>query len=143
MSTVRRLALLVSVSFLVGTTARAAEPSFPSIVGTWIVKGDGAIMAAGTDVGAVTHWRPGQSSVNGELVITEQRGRVVKGTFRTAKANEPFVGAFGHDGKVIYFVDTDGYFDGRIVDGDTIEYVYRHSTPKNSVVAVGVFSRKK
>ncbi len=53
------------------------------------------------------------------------------------------MGAFGHDGKVIYFVDTDGYFDGRIVDADTIEYVCRHSTPKSSVVAVGVFSRRK
>jgi hypothetical protein len=32
---------------------------------------------------------------------------------------------------------------GRVVDADTIEFVYRHSTPKGSVVAVTVWKRKK
>jgi hypothetical protein len=100
-------------------------------------------MVQGKDPGAKTHWRSGQSTLVAEIEITEQQGRVLKGIFKSSKASEPFAGVIGHDPKTVYFVDTDGYFDGRIVDANTIESVYRHSTPKSSVVSVGVWARTK
>ncbi len=138
-----RLALLLAASFLFGNVALAADPVFPDLVGTWSVKAEGAVMVQGKDPGEKTHWKSGQTTMASEMQITEQQGRIVKGTFRSPKTSEPFVGAIGHDGKTVYFVDTDGYLDARIVDANTIESVYRHSTPKSSVVSVAVWTRKK
>jgi hypothetical protein len=137
------LAILLAASLLMGGVARAADPTFPALIGTWSTKSEGAVMVWGKDPGAKTHWKVGQTTLVGEIVITKQEGRVVQGTFKTAKTSEPFVGAFGHDGKTIYFADTDGFFDARIVDADTIEMVYRHATPKSAVVSVGTWTRKK
>jgi hypothetical protein len=138
-----RVACLLVASLLLGSIALAAEPALPNLVGTWSSKSEGTLMVSGKDPGANVHWGKGQATLTGELVITEQQGRVVKGTFTSPKAKEAIVGAIGSDGKTFYLVDTDGYVDARIVDADTIEFVYRHATPRSSVVSVGTWSRKK
>jgi hypothetical protein len=65
------------------------------------------------------------------------------GTFKSNRATENFVAAIGYDNKTIYHADEDGFFEGKLIDKDTIEFVYRHVTPTESVVAVGVYTRNK
>ncbi len=46
-----------------GGAARAADPVFPNIVGTWSSKSEGTVMVAGKDAGAKTHWKTGQTTL--------------------------------------------------------------------------------
>ena len=75
--------------------------------------------------------------------IPKQEGRVLKGTNRSKAGTEPVACVLPLDGKTIACADTDGFWDGRIVDADTIEYVYRHATPTSTVIAAGVLKRRK
>jgi hypothetical protein len=111
------------------------------LVGTWSVKSEGALMAHGKGAGEFTHWTKGQKTLVGEVRITSQEGRVVRGVF-TSKKPEPFIGVIGLD-KKLYLADEDGTLDGRIVNKNTIEVIYRHVSAKDTVVAVGVWTRKK
>ena len=68
------------------------------------------------------------------------------GTFKAPLADtEKFLAGIGldKDNKTIYFVDEDGFMEGKIIDKDTIQVVYRHVTSFDIVVAVGVWTRKK
>ena len=107
------------------------------------VPGEGGILTYSEDPGERTHWKDGQTSIAAEVAFTKQDGRIARGTFKSARATEPFLAALGHDGKTIHFADTDGYTDGRVVDADTLEVVYRHSSAKSTVVAVTTWKRKK
>lgn len=100
-------------------------------------------MVKGKELGPKTHWKESMVTLNGELTMTEQQGRVLHGTFKSARGTEKFIGVIGRDNKKLYFADEDGYFDGTIIDNDTIEVVYRHVSAYDTVVAVGVWKRKK
>jgi hypothetical protein len=138
-----RLACLASASILLAGTAFAADLALPNLIGTWSTRSEGTMVVRGKDPGARLHYPEGSSTLVGEATFTKQSGRLVEGTFKTPKATEPFVGAFGLDGRTIYAVDTDGLFDLRVVDADTLEVVYRHATPTTSVVSVGTWTRKR
>lgn len=112
-------------------------------MGTWNCKSEGALIAREKDVGAMTHWKEGQTRLEAELVVSRQEGRILHGHFKSTRATEPFVAAFGHDGRTVFFVDSDGHLDARLVDADTLETLYRHSSSKSSVVSIGVCKRKK
>ena len=98
-------------------------------------------MVHGKGTGDFTHWSKGQKSLVGEVRITSQEGRVIRGVFKS-KVEEPFVAVIGLD-KKLYLADQDGMLDGRIVNKNTIEVVYRHVSAKDTVVAAGVWTRKK
>ena len=78
-----------------------------------------------------------------EAVFTKQEGRVLHGTFTSPRANEKFIAVIGMDNKSLYYADEDGFMDAKLVDRDTMEIVYRHSTPYDITVGVGIFTRKK
>lgn len=120
----------------------AAQP-LPDLKGVWATKTEGGILLWESAPGKTTHWEGKQSVLTGELEIKAQNGRVLTGEFRSAKASEPFIGVIGLDGVSLHFADQDGTFDGTLKDKDTIEVLYRHVTPKDTVVAVGVWTRKK
>lgn len=143
MHSMLRLAALVSVLGASSGSAVAGEPTFPNLVGTWACKSEGALLSREKDVGSMTHWKEGQTRLEAELVVSRQEGRIVHGHFKSARATEPFVGAFGHDARIVHFVDSDGYFDVRLVDAETLESLYRHASPGSAVVSVGVCKRKK
>ena len=64
------------------------------------------------------------------------------GTFKILTGStENFVGAIGLDNKTLYCSYEQGFLEGKIIDKDTIQIVYRHVTPTDSVVAVGVWTR--
>jgi len=136
------LSLASSLLFLVSVSTGLADSKIPSLVGKWSVKSEGAILVRGASPGAATHWTRNQKSLVGEVNVTAQDGRVIHGTFKTTKAAEPFVAVIGAD-KGLYLADTDGFLDGRIINRNTIQVVYRQVTAKDTVVAVGIWTRVK
>jgi len=133
---VASLALALSTSAFAGNT-------YPSLVGTWDVKSEGALMLHGKGgTGQFTHWNKGQKTLTAVLEITSQDGRVLRGVFKSQRGTEPFVAVIGND-KKIYLADEDGMLDARIVNKNTIEAVYRHVSAKDTVVAAATWTRRK
>jgi hypothetical protein len=138
--------ILLSLAFaalFVFSTPAASAGSIPSLVGTWTVKSEGALMIHGKGTGSFTHWAKNQKALTAELQITSQEGRVIHGIFSSAAGKqEPFVAVIGHD-KRLYMADKDGFLDGRIINKSTVEVIYRHVTATDTVVAAGIWTRKK
>ena len=120
-----------------------AEAKIPNLVGTWEVKSEGGVIVRGDKTGKTTHWEEKQTKLKAEITITKQEGRVVFGTFKSKKATENFIGVIGHDNKTFHLADEDGFADGKIINNDRIEVIYRHVTPTDTVIAAGVWTRKK
>ena len=138
--TVLCLALLV---FLLGTGVCSAAEKLPNLIGTWIVKSEGAVLTKGSSPGDWTHYQGRLSNITAELVITKQEGRVFYGTITSKLASENLAGVIGWDNKTLYLVDMDGFTDATLVSPDKITSIYRHTTDKDSVVAAGVWTRIK
>ncbi|MGO8881697.1 MAG: hypothetical protein ACLPVO_01925 [Desulfomonilaceae bacterium] len=129
---------------LLGVSVCLADSDIPNLVGTWTTKSEaGLLIKKGNEPGPKTHHTQPFSSLNAEAVITKQQGRIMHGTFKSHRATENFVGAIGLDNKTLYCSYEQGFLEGKIIDKDTIQIVYRHVTPTDSVVAVGVWTRKK
>jgi hypothetical protein len=139
----KRLGLFWVVLVLSGVTLCAAKSDIPNLQGTWTTKAEGGVMLKGQSLGATTHWDEKATTLSGEITFETQQGRVLRGYFKSAKATEKFIAIIGLDNKTLYTADTDGFLDGRIIDKDTIEFVYRHVSDTDSVVASGVMKRKK
>jgi hypothetical protein len=123
-------------------SAPSSFAGIPSLVGKWTVKAEGAVMIRGKSAASTTHWERNQTSLMAEVDVTSQQGRVIHGVFKSNKATEPFVAVIGLD-KSLCFADQDGFLDGKIINKNTIQCVYRHVTAKDTVVAVGVWTRQK
>ena len=133
----------VALLFLVSVTVCFAGPKIPSLVGAWSAKAEGGVLVRGEKTGKTTHWENKQQTALGaEIIITEQKDRVIYGVFTSKKAKENFIAVIGTDNK-LYFADEDGFLDGKIINDDTIEVIYRHVTPTDTVVSIGVWTRKK
>ena len=128
---------------LLGVSVCLADSNIPDLVGTWTIKSEGGVLIKGNEAGPKTHHSSAFSTLNAEAVVTKQQGRILHGTFKSGKATENFIAAIGPDNKTIYYADEDGLLEGKIIDKDTIESIYRHVTPADAVVAVGVWTRKK
>ncbi len=120
-----------------------AEPAVANLVGTWVVKAEGAVLLKGAAPGAKTHHSGEFSALIAEAVVTKQQGRVLLGTFKSPSATEKFIAVIGMDNKSFYFSDEDGTLEGKIVSKDRMEVVYRHVTASDTVIAVGTWTRKK
>jgi hypothetical protein len=120
-----------------------AGSEIPNLVGAWEVRSEGGVIIRGDKTGKIIHWEAKQTSLKADIEITKQDGRVLFGIFRSSRATEQFIAVIGHDNKTLYYVDEDGFVDGRIINKDKIEVVYRHVTPTDTVAAVGVYTRKK
>jgi hypothetical protein len=135
--------IICALILLVGSSICMADANIPNLVGTWTVKAEGGVVVKGAEQGPGTHHKGLFSTLTAEAVITEQQGRVMHGTFKSPRASEKFIAVIGHDNKTFHYADQDGFIDGRIIDKDTIEIVYRHVTAADTVAAVGVWTRKK
>lgn len=120
-----------------------AAPQIPNLVGAWEVKSEGGVLVRADKAGKTTHWEPKQTSLKAEAQVTKQNGRVLYGTFKSSRATENFIAVIGPDNKSLYLTDEDGYADGKIINNNRIEIIYRHVTPTDSVAAVGTWTRKK
>lgn len=120
-----------------------ADSPIPNLIGKWEIKAEGGMLLRTDKPGEITHWEPSQTTLAAEADIYKQTGRVFYGKFKSKRATEEFVGVIGPDNKTIYFSDSDGFLDGWIINNDKIEHIYRHTTPKDTVAAVGSWTRKK
>lgn len=136
------LSLVSSALLLASATSGLADSKIPSLVGKWSVKAEGAILLRAASPGSATHWTRNQKSLVGEVTVTAQDGRVIHGVFQTPNKTEPFVAVIGAD-KGLYLADNDGFLDGRIINRNTIQVIYRQVTAKDTVAAVGIWTREK
>ncbi len=144
MTTARKsVAAIILLTFFFTAGICYADSAIPNLVGTWTVKSQAVLMLKGDAPGKYTHYAQQVNASGGEVVITKQDGRLLWGTFTSPKMTENFVAAIGFDNKSISLVDQDGYMDAKILDNDTIQGIYRHATPVDSVLSVGTWSRKK
>ena len=134
---------IVLMAFLVVASLCFAESGIPNLVGTWSTKAEGGVITKGGASGAKTHHSGEFSTLSGEAVVTKQQGRVLHGTFTSPKATESFIAVIGMDNKSFFYSDEDGFLEGKIVNKDKINVVYRHVTSADTVVAVGTWTRKK
>lgn len=140
----KKITFAVLVSLAVFSASLClANSEIPNLVGVWEVRSEGGVIIRGDKTGKTTHFEAKQTSLKADLEITKQDGRVLYGTFRSSRATENFIAVIGHDNKTLYYVDEDGFADGRIINTDKIESIYRHVSPTDSVAAVGVWTRKK
>lgn len=144
MVAVKRVVIGIALfTFIFTAGVCLADSTIPNLVGTWTVKAEGGILLKGSAPGSKTHHAGEFSALSAEAVVTKQQGRVLHGIFTSPKATEKFIAVIGLDNKSFYFADEDGTMDGKIMNKDKIEIVYRHVTTSDTVVAVGTWIRKK
>jgi hypothetical protein len=136
------MGLALSVGIFL-TAVCFAESGIPNLVGTWTVKADGAVLVKGAAPGAKTHQSGEFSALNAEAVVTRQQGRVLHGTFTSPRATENFIAVIGLDNQSFSYADEDGFMEGKIISKEKIQLVYRHTTPSDTVVGVGTWTRKR
>ncbi len=117
----------------------AVTAPVPNMVGTW----------TGTSVG---HERTGGFTGASEwlfhLIITDQKSRVFNGTLILLKKDDQQIripmsisGAIGPDMQTFYLTEhTGGFAKGRIIDPDSLEYIYMIGG-ENASIAIDTFTR--
>jgi hypothetical protein len=75
--------------------------------------------------------------------IDGQDGRRFWGVGTSGNQSERIIGLVSADGQRIYIVDTDGYFDGVVMNTNTLEICYRQAGATSAVVACDVVTRQK
>ncbi|WP_075354180.1 hypothetical protein [Desulfovibrio sp. DV] len=138
-----RVALALLFSLILAASVALAGGKIPSLVGKWNVESSGGMMLNAEKEGKETHWTAGQKVLKGQIDISSQEDRFVTGTYTSARGTEKFIAMITPDGKFMYASDTDGFFDCKIANKDTLEIVYRHVKATDSVVAIGVAKRQK
>jgi hypothetical protein len=129
--------------FSVGmVSAVLARPVIPSLIGTWSVEGKGAVLCKVEASRCKTHHHGDFSDLNAVAQITKQQGRVFHGVFKSKYATEKFVGTLGHNNTSVSIVDEDGFTDGKIINPNLIQVVYRHTSDLDSVVDIGTWTRR-
>jgi hypothetical protein len=139
----RTAVMVTAFAFLLWAGVCFADSAIPNLVGTWTVKSEGGVFLKSGTAGSKTHHTGEFSTLVGEQIVTKQKGRVLHGIFKCPKATERFIAVIGMDNKSFYLADEDGTMEGRIVNKDRIEFVYRHVTAADTTIAVGVMTRKK
>lgn len=118
------------------------EPTIPNLVGTWNVNAQGAVIQKSGTPGEWTHHSGQYSTLIAQAVVTDQKDRVIHGTFKAPLGKEEsFIGVIGMDNKNFYYADMDGTAEGQIVSNGQINVVYRQVAVNDTVVAVGTWTR--
>lgn len=134
---------IVVLAFSAGASLCCAESGIPNLVGTWSIKAEGGVSTKNGVTAAKTHHNGEFSTLNAELVITKQQGRVFHGTLTSPKATTSFVGIIGKDNKSVYTAGETGFADGKIVSKNKIDAIYRHVSSDDAVAAMSTWTRKK
>ena len=118
------------------------QPSIPNLVGTWNVNAQGAVIQKSGAPGEWTHHSGQYSTLIAQAIVTDQKDRVLHGTFKAPLGKEEsFIGIIGMDNKSFYYADQDGINDGQVVSNGQINMVYRQVSANDTVVAVGTWTR--
>ncbi len=118
------------------------QPAIPNLIGTWNVNAQGAVIQKSGTPGEWTHHSGQYSTLIAQAVVTDQKDRVIHGTFKAPLGKEEnFIAVIGMDNKSFYFADLDGTTDGQIVSNGQINTVYRQVSANETIVAVGTWTR--
>jgi hypothetical protein len=118
------------------------QPTIPNLIGTWNVNAQGAVIQKSGTPGEWTHHSGQYSTLIAQAVVTDQKDRVIHGTFKAPLGKEEsFIAVIGTDNKSFYFADLDGTTDGQIVSNGQINTVYRQVSANETIVAVGTWTR--
>jgi hypothetical protein len=66
----------------------------------------------------------------------------VQGVYKSKYATENLSATIGYDNKSFFLMDVDGFADGRIIDGNQIQVVHRHTTDLDSVIDLSSWTRR-
>ena len=120
------------------------QPTIPNLIGTWNVNAQGAVIQKSGVPGEWTHHSGQYSTLTAQAIVTDQKDRILHGTFKAPLGKEEsFIAVIGTDNKSFYYADQDGTNDGQIVSNELINTVYRQVTANDTVVAVGTWTRVK
>jgi hypothetical protein len=143
MNTMKQTIMITVLLSLLGVSTSFAESGIPNMVGTWTLKAEGGVLLKDSTSVPKTHLSGEFSTLTAEIVVTKQQGRVFYGTFKSPKGAENFIGVIGLDNKSIYYVDEDGSLEGKIVNNNKIEMIYREIGTSHAVISVGTMIRRK
>ena len=139
------LSVTGAVAVVTSLTARqsfAGNSPIPNLVGTWKVQTEGATVLHRDNFSTKSHHASQFTTLTAEAIIQKQEGRRVVGIFKSPRYTEKFAGVISVDGKNFAYVDEDGSLDGKIINNNLMEVVYRHISPSESVVASGTYTRR-
>ena len=139
------LSVAGGIAVIASFTARqslASNSPIPNLVGTWKVETEGATVLHRDNYRVKAHHVSQFSTMTAEATIQKQEGRRVVGIFKSPRYSEKFAGVISVDGKSFAYVDEDGSMEGKIINNNLIEVVYRHISTTESVVASGTYTRK-
>ena len=124
------------------TSQVTTQPAIPNLVGTWNVNSQGAVIQKSGTTGEWTHYSGQYSTLVAQAVVTDQKDRVIHGTFKAPLGkDESFIGVIGMDNKSFSYADQDGTAEGQIVSNGLINMVYLQVTANDTVIAVGTWTR--
>ena len=138
----KRLPLLSLALLMSCAGSSLAESDVPNLVGKWAGKAEGALILKGAAPSQRVHATDALFALTYSLDFTEQQGRLVRGTRTSERYTEKVVCAIDYDNESIRCTDEDGMLDGKLVNTNEITYHYHHVSLEESVVAVGVMTRK-
>jgi hypothetical protein len=135
-------ALAITSLPLAAPVSALPGPGVPNLLGKWTVVGKGAVLCKVEASRCKTHHHGDFSNLEAVADITRQQGRILQGVYKSKYATEKFLATVGYDNKSFFLVDEDGFADGRIIDGNQIQVVYRHTTDLDSVIDLSSWTRR-
>ena len=138
----------VAAALTIATAAVAHAQTFIDMKGNWsgtakaIVEGLAAHHPAGD--GSKPAGSIGRlDEVTFRYKIEGQDGQRFWGTLSSPNRTDPVIGVIAADGKRLYVVTKDGFYDAIVVDNDTIDGCYRQRQPDSAIAACNVMKRTK
>ena len=143
-------AAILSVLVACAAGPALAADAIPNIKGKWAGKTHTIV------AGVAPHWpsnrgtfdKPGLFEKDLVIEVTNQDGRrKASDCPRTGggeKTSEPMIGELtGKDNKTVVLVDTDGFFDGQLVNNNTMTFCYKQAggRTESSVVSCSELKR--
>jgi len=125
--------ILLFVALTLFCSVTSASPVVPDLVGNWTGTSVGYDREGGYD--SPSNW-------TFLVSIVEQRGRVFNGTIgysnignQSLTGSVCFSGVLGHDLESVYITEFDsGYIIGKIIDADTMEFIYLESADGSTAI---------
>jgi len=133
----------IVVLAVLGAAPALAQATFPDVRGTWVGQSESIVSgAANPHHTGSPEEAPRLSSVTFTLKIDMQDGRRFSGTFSSPRSTESIIGVLSRTG-TLYYVDSDGYAYGTLLEPDLLESCYLQLSPQGRVASCTDLRRQK
>ena len=147
---IRTLCTLTLAAVFIWPVAGSAQSSLSlmDMKGNWTGSNEGLVDGVATHhPGDATSTAAGKYRIRRQTftyTFDGQEGRLFWGTMSGEHQKDiRMLGTLSNDGKWVYLVSKEGYIDGQVLDGDTIEACYRHVNAQSAVVGCNLMKRQK